>query len=74
MEEQFQQLNKFQQLYDRVLSDSEFRIMLASNPEKALRTVDIEPTKRILDALKSVRRDIEKLEDIFGDRNEFFAP
>jgi hypothetical protein len=66
--------NQYQRLYDRVLVDSEFRRMLASDPEKALRTIDIEPTEQILHALKSIKRDVEKLEDIFGDGGEAFAP
>jgi hypothetical protein len=66
--------NQYQQLYDRVLVDSGFRRMLASNPEEALRTIGIEPTEQILHAIKSIKRDVEKLEDIFGDGGEAFAP
>jgi len=58
--------NKFQQLYDRVLSDSKFRNLLGSNPEQALRLVEIEPTEQILRALKSIKDDVGRLEDIFG--------
>ena len=66
--------NQYQRLYDRVLVDSKFRKLLASDPEKALRSIDIEPTKQILRALKSIKSDVEKLEDIFGDGGEAFAP
>jgi hypothetical protein len=70
MDEKVQHL-KLQQLYDRVLTDSEFRNLLASNPEQALRKIDIEPTEEILRALKSIADDIARLEHIFGGRRGF---
>lgn len=66
--------NQYQRLYDRVLIDSGFRRMLARNPEEALRTIGIEPTEQILRAIRSIKSEVEKLEDIFGDGGEAFAP
>jgi hypothetical protein len=70
MEHKFQ----FQQLHDRVLSDSDFRILLVSRPEEALRLINIEPTEDILKVLKAVIADVQKLESIFGHDDCFFAP
>lgn len=66
--------NKLQELYDRVLVDSEFRRLLASNPEQALRDLHIEPTETILHAINAIKGEVELLEDVFGDGGEGFAP
>jgi hypothetical protein len=70
MDEKVQQL-KLQRLYDRVLTDSDFRTLLASNPEEALRKIDIEPTEEILRVLKSIADEVARLEHIFGGRRGF---
>jgi len=63
--------NKYQQLYDKVLSDSAFRNQLASDPKAALRSMDIEPSAEILKVIDSIKDDVTKLEKIFGEVHRF---
>lgn len=63
--------NKYQQLYDKVLGDPKFRNQLALSPAEALRSLDIEPTEQVLQALNTVIVDIGRLERIFSGRQDF---
>jgi hypothetical protein len=63
--------NKYQQLYDKVLSDSAFRNQLASDSKSALRSIGIEPSAEILKAIDSIKDDVTKLEKIFGEVHRF---
>jgi len=47
-------MSQFQDLYAKVLSDSDFRSYLVSDPSDALESVGISPTPEILDALQVV--------------------
>jgi len=64
--------NKYQQLYDKVLSDSAFRNQLASDSKAALRIIGIdEPSAELLKAIDSIKDDVTKLEKIFGEVHRF---
>jgi hypothetical protein len=62
---------KYQQLYDKVLSDSAFRNQLASNSKSALQSLGIEPSAEILKVIDSIKDDVTKLEKIFGEVHGF---
>jgi hypothetical protein len=47
-------MSQFQDLYAKVLSDSDFRSQLVSYPSDALKSVGITPTPEILAAIQSV--------------------
>lgn len=47
-------MSQFQDLYAKVLTDSEFRTRLVSAPSDALKSVGITPTPEILAALQKI--------------------
>jgi hypothetical protein len=47
-------VSQFQDLYNQVLSDADFRSQLASNPASALQSVGIDPTPELLAAVQGV--------------------
>lgn len=58
----------FQKLVDRVMSDEAFAKALADNPASALKSVGIEATPEMLDAMKGVDvNSIKQLAIAFGD-------
>jgi hypothetical protein len=61
-------MSQFQDLYAKVLSDSDFRNQLLSDPSDALQTVGIAPTPQILAALQDVIDAVTELgTDIDGE-------
>jgi hypothetical protein len=61
-------MSQFQDLYAKVLSDSDFRNQLVSNPSDALQSVGITPTAEILEAIQNVITSVTELgADIDGD-------
>jgi hypothetical protein len=61
-------MSQFQDLYAKVLSDSDFRGQLVSNPSDALTSVGITPTPDILAAIQDVVTAVTELgTDIDGD-------
>jgi len=61
-------MSQFQDLYAKVLSDSDFRNQLVSNPSDALQSVGITPTPEILEAIQNVITSVTELgADIDGD-------
>jgi hypothetical protein len=61
-------MSQFQDLYAKVLSDSDFRNQLLSDPSDALQTVGIAPTPEILAALQDVIDAVTELgTDIDGE-------
>jgi hypothetical protein len=65
---------EFQQLYDKVLSDSAFRLLLVADPKAALKQLKIQPTTEVLKAIETIIADLEKLEALFGHDKCLFAP
>jgi hypothetical protein len=66
-------MSQFQDLYAKVLSDSDFRSQLVSDPSDALESVGIAPTPEILSAIQSVitavtelGADLEGIDDVMG--------
>jgi hypothetical protein len=66
-------MSQFQDLYAKVLSDSDFRSQLVSDPSDALESVGITPTPEILSAIQSVitavtelGADLEGIDDVKG--------
>ena len=62
----------FQQLYARALNDDKFRQQLDTAPEAALRSVGIEPTDDLLEAIKDAIEGVRDAQNILGDKAEFF--
>ena len=61
-------MSQFQDLYAKVLSDSDFRNQLVSYPSDALQSVGITPTPEILEAIQNVITSVTDLgADIDGD-------
>jgi hypothetical protein len=61
-------MSQFQDLYAKVLSDSDFRALLVSDPSTALQSVGIAPTPEILAALQNVIDSVTALgTDIEGE-------
>jgi hypothetical protein len=56
----------FEKLYNKVLSDAQFRAELAVNPSKALQSIGIEPTPQLLDAIKDVAKAVEEVRADLG--------
>jgi hypothetical protein len=54
-------MTKFKPLYDKVLSDPTFRAWLEKDPSAALRFVGIDPTPKVLEAVKGVTQAVSKL-------------
>jgi hypothetical protein len=52
---------KFELLYDKVLSDPRFRRKLATSPEAALKSIEIEPTAPVLRAVEEVNEAVRAL-------------
>jgi hypothetical protein len=70
---EFKKMSQFQNLYAKVLSDSDFRNQLVSDPSDALESVGIAPTPEILSAIQSVitavtelGADLEGIDDVMG--------
>lgn len=47
-------MSKFQELYNKVLSDAKFRNDLASNPADALQSIGITPTNDLVAAINDI--------------------
>jgi len=61
-------MSQFQDLYAKVLSDSDFRNQLVSDPSDALVSAGITPTPEILSAIQDVISSVTELgADIDGD-------
>ncbi|GGG93250.1 Os1348 family NHLP clan protein [Silvibacterium dinghuense] len=54
-------MSQFEKLYHKVLTDAHFRKELVEDPHRALKSLDIEPTPEILDAIKQIEIAVEKL-------------
>lgn len=59
-------MSQFHDLYAKVLSDSDFRKQLISDPPVALQSVGITPTPEILAALQNVIDSVSALGDDLG--------
>ena len=59
-------MSKFTDLYDKLLSDEKFRRFLAENPSDALKSIGIDPTPRVLDAVKEVMKGVAEMESLLG--------
>jgi len=61
-------MSQFQNLYAKVLSDTDFRMQLVSTPSDALKSVGITPTPEILAAIQKVIAAVTELgADLDGD-------
>jgi hypothetical protein len=61
-------MSQFQDLYAKVLSDSDFRSQLVSYPSDALKSVGITPTPEILAAIQNVISAVTELgADVDGE-------
>jgi hypothetical protein len=64
-------MSEFKRLYDKVLSDSKFRARLSKDPSAALRSLKITPTPEVLEALKEVIENVNRLsKDLGAERGE----
>jgi hypothetical protein len=54
-------MSQFQDLYNRVLSDAQFRSHLASDPADALQSVGITPTDDLVAAINSIVANVEEI-------------
>ena len=55
-------MSKFQDLYNKVLSDAKFRSDLASNPGDALQSVGIAPTDDLVAAINDIVANVNAIE------------
>jgi hypothetical protein len=51
----------FEELYHKVLSDKHFREELVAQPERALRSIGIDPTPEVLSQLKNIETAVSAL-------------
>jgi predicted molibdopterin-dependent oxidoreductase YjgC len=58
----------FQKLIDRVMTDEAFSKQLASNPESTLKSIGVDATPEMLEAMKGVdANSLKQLASAFGD-------
>ncbi|MBB6142816.1 hypothetical protein HNQ77_000754 [Silvibacterium bohemicum] len=56
-------MQKFDILYQKVLSDPHFRQELVLRPEQALKSIGIDPTPEVLQLLKNIETAVTALEE-----------
>ena len=56
----------FERLYNKVLTDAQFRAELQANPSAALQSIGIEPTPKVLAALQDVVKAVEEVRTDLG--------
>jgi hypothetical protein len=59
-------MSEYRKLYDKVLTEPEFRIRLAADPAEALKSIGIDPTPEILSGVNEALAAIKALQEDFG--------
>jgi hypothetical protein len=60
----FEKMSKFEELYEKLLSDAEFRQRLFDDPSAALKSIGIEPTPEQLHAMRGIINGVEEVDHI----------
>jgi hypothetical protein len=63
-------MSQYQDLYNKVVQDEVFRQQLLEEPSAALKSIGIEPTHQLLDAILELQKDVEKIQSQLGAEHE----
>lgn len=59
-------MGQFEKLYNKVLTDAQFRAELSKEPARALESIGIQPTPEILGAVNEVNKAVEQVRKDLG--------
>lgn len=59
-------MNSIPELQLKFITDSDFRQKFLDDPAPALRAAGIQPTDELLNILAEIKRDLERLDQMFG--------
>jgi hypothetical protein len=59
-------MSQYKDLYDKLLSDEDFRKFLLEKPSGALESIGIDPTPDVLHAVKEVIKGVSEMDTLLG--------
>ena len=59
-------MSQYQDLYNKVVQDENFRRELLKEPSAALKSIGIEPTHQLLHAIHELKEDVERIHHELG--------
>ena len=64
-------MSQYKDLYDKLLSDENFRKFLLKNPSGALESIGMNPTPEVLDAVKEVIKGVSEMDKLLGRGEQY---